>query len=303
MANFPNMTLVQFLQRDPDPFQHYHRDQSDSTTSNARYQIAAVRNILPWPEFSLGHIVNQFGALLNNVQVAGDAHPITPPPFFAAEDYLREIISIYADRPVRRALTQTFQHLARAPGNQMRGRTPITLGSGSLAKLIDKYAPDRAFYEVPAEESINRLPGEIKPSWKWQSAWHRDGNPFIRARVAARLAQLSYYMLQQGHGEPHSGARYGYMLTDRELVAFRKDDTRGSVYMSQPIPWRGEPEDGTPRLTVLLGLWYLGMLASSDNGWTLQQQPGDPTDEQLMISQSQGTSGNNAASSSTLPQR
>lgn len=282
MANFPNMTLMQFLQLDPNPFQYYHRGQSGTTTSNISYDLAEINNILPWPEFNLGHILNQFGALLDNVRVAADACPITPPPLFAAEDYLREIVSIYADRPVRRALAQTFDHLARAPGNQMRGRTPITLGSGSSAKLINSFVPDRAFYEVPAAESVNRLPGEIKPSWKWQSAWHGSGTERLELKVATRLTQLSYYMLQQGHRQRHSGARYGYMLTDRELVAFKKEDARGTIRMSRSIPWRGRPADGTPRLTVLLALWYLGMLASMDGDWALQQQPGDPTDQQLM---------------------
>ncbi|KAM3456698.1 hypothetical protein MY3296_001653 [Beauveria thailandica] len=297
IANMTTMTLMEFLQNDPRTFRHYNRGQSDNTTSNSTYQVAGVNTFLPWPQFSLGNIMNQFGGLLNNVRIASDAHPATPPPRFAAEDCLREVIAMYADRPVRRALARTFAHIAASPGNPLAGRTEITLGAGSSAVLVGGFVPDRAMYDPHVDDSINRLPGEIKPSWKWKSAWADLASP-QHHKFTERLSQLSFYMLQQGYRQAqHSGARYGFILTDYELVAFRKEDTHGTISMSEPVRW-GRPAGQQPRLTVLLALWYLGMLASHDDDWNLDAQPGDPTDEELFSRQRRAGNADEAAGSS-----
>ncbi|OAA66025.1 hypothetical protein ISF_03863 [Cordyceps fumosorosea ARSEF 2679] len=278
------VTLMQFLQNDPNALRYYHRGQRPTTTSNKLFEIAAVREIRAWPEFSLQNIVNRFGNLLNNVQIATDVQPVTPPPRFAAEDYLRELVAIYADRPVRRALASTFEHMTADPNHpdpDLAGRTPTTLGAGSSAKLISKFVPDRAIYDPSLDEPINRLPGEIKPSWKWKWDWAIAEGSARSSMALVRLSQLTFYMLQQGYREPHSGARYGYMLTDQELVAFRKISRR-VICMSERVPWGGQQGNGPERLTVLLALWYLGMLASDDDDWNLDAQPDDPTDAQLI---------------------
>ncbi|OAR02974.1 hypothetical protein LLEC1_07110, partial [Akanthomyces lecanii] len=158
----------------------------------------------------------------------------------------------------------------------------MTMGAGSSAILVSNFVPDRAMYDPNIDASVNRLPGEIKPSWKWKQAW-LDPNSVLRDKCLTRLAQLTFYMLQQGYQQPHqSGARYGYMLTDRDLVAIRKDDAQRTVSVSRPVPWAGRGTGGQPRLTVLLALWYLAMLASDDNGWSLNAQPGDPEDALLL---------------------
>ncbi|ATY64073.1 hypothetical protein A9K55_003768 [Cordyceps militaris] len=275
-----NVTLMEFLQNDPRPFRYYHRGQSDSTTSHELFEIAQVRTTYPWHQFNLQTIINQFGALLNNVRIANDAHPSTPPPRFAAEDCLREIISIYADRPVRRALARAFEHIAANPSSQWAGRTETTLGAGSSARLVGTFVPDRAMYDPNIEVSVNRLPGEIKPSWKLQSAWLAPNSRYRRAFLK-RLAQLTFYMLQQGYRAQHSGARYGYVLTDKEIIAFRKEDAQHTISVAEPVQWAG-PSDGKPRMTVVLALWYLGMLASHDTDWNLDAQQGDPTDSELI---------------------
>lgn len=271
---------MEFLQTDPAAFQYYDRNQANTSTYHERFDITRVTNIHTWDEFNLGTIMNQFRDLLDNVRVGTDARPITPPLRFAAEDYLRELVCVYADRPVRRALARTFTYIAANPSNEWVGRTAITLGAGSSTALIGKFVPDRAMYNPSVDVSVNRLPGEIKPSWKWDAAWLAPHSERRRVGIK-RLSQLTFYMLQQGYRAQHSGAKYGYMLTDKELIAFRKEDAQRTISVSKPVPWAG-PSNGEPRMTVLLALWYLGMLSSHDDDWNLDAQPGDPADSELI---------------------
>lgn len=61
-------------------------------------------------------------------------------------------------------------------------------------------------------------------------------------------------------------ARYGYILTNTELVAVKRLEGGGRLAVSTPMPWRG---GGVGELSVLLALWYLGMLAAEDATWFL----------------------------------
>ncbi|ATY61552.1 hypothetical protein A9K55_007992 [Cordyceps militaris] len=295
MAN--QITLMQFLQQDPPGFQFQHRSYSNTSTKNRKYENAAITSIGRWGSFNIFTILQQYDHLINiDVSIASDALVSTPPPLLGAEDGLRELVATYVDRPVRRALARTFEHLAANNAPFMRGRTPVTLGAGSSARTVDEFMPDRAFYDPTAAVALdpqnpratvpppppNRLPGEIKPSHKWSADWL--GDPSAELLVFSRLGQLSYYMVLQGIGHPqHRGAKYGYMINDKGLVAFRKVNAHGSIEHSDPIPWGGAG-DTPQRLTVMLALWYLGMLASSDSDWTLPTVLGDPGDEQLRAS-------------------
>ncbi|EQL35062.1 hypothetical protein BDFG_03275 [Blastomyces dermatitidis ATCC 26199] len=69
------------------------------------------------------------------------------------------------------------------------------------------------------------------------------------------------------------GSRYGFVLTDHELVAVRRLDGNGNLELSAPIyPGRitGRQLNHVSRLCWLYG--YLGMLAAKDVGqdrWNL----------------------------------
>lgn len=163
----------------------------------------------------------------------------------------------------------------------MQGRTAVTLDVGSSAVIVNDFVPDRAFYDELSRAPVNRLPGEIKPNFRFESSW-KNGSGVQAARFFKRLGQLSFYMLQQGKEQSHSGAKYGFMLSNTELIAFRKNASLGVMEMSYPIPWdTGRPEGNPTGLTVFLALWYLGLLASQDNDWALPPRPGDPSDREL----------------------
>lgn len=147
------------------------------------------------------------------------------------------------------------------PELALRGLSPTTVDGGSAAAIIDRFRPDTAFVAV-AESSFsahNRAPGDLKMSWKWGSSMR-----YTRARPVKReykqvLAQVNYYMRQHN-------ARYGYILTNAELVAVKRLGGNGRLALSAAIPWTS---GGAGQMSVLLALWFLGMLAAEDDNWAL----------------------------------
>lgn len=83
-------------------------------------------------------------------------------------------------------------------------------------------------------------------------------SPNKRAEYRQALSQVNWYLKQPG-------SRYGFILTDRELVVFRRSNNIGWVELATSIPFAlgGSPSQPQP---VPLALWYLGMLAAQDQG-------------------------------------
>jgi hypothetical protein len=143
--------------------------------------------------------------------------------------------------------------------NLMNGLTALSFDVGEAARTINMFVPDTAYYVTNQHgTSWNRAPGDVKPSWKWNTA-QRTGTDYQRKEYRQALSQVNYYMKQ------HS-SRYGFVLTDHEMVAVRRLDDNGNLQLSNPIPWDIGGTAAQPQLTVLLALWYLGMLAAHDQG-------------------------------------
>lgn len=185
--------------------------------------------------------------------------PTSPPRAITAENALRSKISEYVFPRVRRGLRAGFNHLAML--NQMTGLTNLSFDVGESAKVIDSFKPDTAYFAVdlPAGTSWNRAPGDIKPSWKWSTALAAHPILGIRSEFRQALSQVNWYMKQH-----HS--RYGFLLTDRELLVFRRLNNTGHLELASPVPFSIGGCAAQPQLTVLLALWYLGMLAAQDQG-------------------------------------
>lgn len=66
-------------------------------------------------------------------------------------------------------------------------------------------------------------------------------------------------------------ARYSFILTDSELVAVRRLDRNGNLELSNSVPWTATGTVERPSMTVLLGLWYLSMLAAHEQYWFREQ--------------------------------
>ncbi|EEQ84663.2 uncharacterized protein BDCG_07932 [Blastomyces dermatitidis ER-3] len=53
---------------------------------------------------------------------------------------------------------------------------------------------------------------------------------------------------------------------NRAPVPVRRRDDDDNLDLAQPIPWNARGSPGNEQLTVMLVLWYLGMLAAQNNG-------------------------------------
>jgi hypothetical protein len=196
---------------------------------------------------------------LNNAVIAADPMPASPPRPITAENVLQAQICEILRPRIRRSLRVGFAFLAANSG--MLGRTELCFDVGESARTIETYKPDTAYFDIHAAPATapNRAPGDVKPSWKWRTEMRANQIVSQRNEYRQALSQVNFYMNQHD-------SRYGFLITDRELVAIRKLDRNGNLELAQPIPWTTGGTAAQPRLTVMLALWYIGMLASHDQG-------------------------------------
>ncbi|KAL2369388.1 hypothetical protein RJ035_007362 [Blastomyces gilchristii] len=192
-----------------------------------------------WSEFTYAHIMQLYGTLLQQVQIENEPMPNSPPQPINTEPM--------------------FAHLAPQLANLHL--TLITVDIGDAAQIINNFRPDIAFFRAGStlNSSPNRCPGDLKVSWKWGSDWAAAESQIDRTEYLQVLSQINFYMKQHN-------ARYGFALTDTELVPIKRLDANGNLLVARAIPWEA---GGPGRLTVLMGLWYLGMLGAVDDDWQL----------------------------------
>lgn len=261
MANNNQENLRRYLSNVPRmlPFVPHHATGGSNTRSNHRYEARDLQGFEPWPEFNVQTIVTQYNDQMGRF-IVNDPFPDTPPLYIGKEYSISHRLWEYLGPRVRRPLRTGFNPLPP-------GHTPIfwNLGDVSPPMDLERSCPDLTFYaeeqstigDVRLPPLHNRLPGDIKPSTKWHSSMGEgDGDTEYRQAIS----QLNYYM-------PIQTARYGYILTDRELVAFERIPTEhyrvARLRRSTPIPWiPTELHDAEHTPTVLMALWYLGMLAA-----------------------------------------
>lgn len=188
--------------------------------------------------------------------------PTTPPQPFISEAGFQAHFNILIRNRVKRALRAGFQHLQSSNALPLH-LSLLSFGEGSLARIIDDFVPDFAFVDMTPRPGLNpnRAPGDVKPSYKWSSSM-QGASGAKNAEYKKALAQLNFYMVQ-------NGARYGFLCTNSELVAFKRLDGDGGLENSVPVRWTTSGSAGNPRLTVLLALFHIGMLAANDAGWFL----------------------------------
>lgn len=250
-----NISLLQYLQLGPPalPVSDYRHPEDNTSTS---YSGADIEHIGRWTDFDLGTIMEQYRPLLMQTQIQHEPMPGSPPMPINSQISVRRRFTLYLESRVRRALRQSFQQLAAR--NQLGRRHILSFAEGDQAGVIDDCVPDIAYFatDVPPLGRSNRAPGVIKPSYKWSTALRNSALGGDRDEFMQGLSELNFYMDQHN-------AHYGFLLTDRELVAIRKIGV-GRIELSDSIPWTAQGNAAQPRLTVLLSLWYLGMLAADD---------------------------------------
>ncbi|KKZ64660.1 hypothetical protein EMCG_09423 [[Emmonsia] crescens] len=85
------------------------------------------------------------------------------------------------------------------------------------------YRPDTAYFdEALPGTGLNRAPGDIKPSFKWNTGKANHALPTVCNEYCQPLSQVNFYMNQ------HT-TRYGFLLTNTELVVFQRLDANGNL--------------------------------------------------------------------------
>ncbi|KAJ9259421.1 hypothetical protein DTO207G8_984 [Paecilomyces variotii] len=228
-------------------------------TTNTADEADDISGIAVWHGFNLQTIIHRYGNILGQTHLPPDPMPTSPPRAITAGNALRSKIYEYVFPRVRRGLRAAFNTLTAT--NQMNGLTSVSIDVGEAAKIIENYKPDTAYFALalPAGTSWNRAPGDIKPSWKWSTALANHPMDTYRTEFRQALSQVNWYMKQHN-------SRYGFILTNQELVVIRRLDNHGNLELAPPIPFTAGGTVAQPRMTVLLALWYLGMLAAQDQG-------------------------------------
>ncbi|KAJ5688560.1 hypothetical protein N7462_002952 [Penicillium macrosclerotiorum] len=248
----------------PLPSLQSHPEQESYVPRTNRACPDDIQRIVDWPEFSYPAIRRRYDGLLGTTQICPEEiHPLAFRSLRNKAVLDFTVNTLIADR-VRTALEAVFkQH----PRELIRKRlVPITMGSGHLASPIKPYEADVAFYEPHDENdpdtyflNPNRAPGGLKVSWKWKSTWRASQNEMERRFYLLHLSRVNLYMQLYG-------SKYGFILTDKEFVAIKRLDNMGNLAVSEPIHWI---DGGNDRPSIILGLWYLGMLAAEKN-WRLE---------------------------------
>ncbi|KAK2831930.1 hypothetical protein FQN49_007029 [Arthroderma sp. PD_2] len=254
------ISLMELLQQGHPSFPSSPPDQPEAITNNPNFSPSEVIPIPPgvWAQFNLPTILQEYQALLTSTMVAPDPFPGSPLQPVTTKGLIESKFQIlFCDR-VRRGLRRTFEQLRST--NQYTGVTNIAIGHRDIARAVLYFRPDVAYY-VPGQPSgsgPNRAPGIIMPSWVWNSAM-ATGSARQQMDYRYILSRLNYYM------RLHK-AQYGFLATEEELFAARRLDDEGSLELSPSIYWETEGSTESPRLTLMLALWYLGMLASQEQG-------------------------------------
>ncbi|KAK2805598.1 hypothetical protein FQN50_006113 [Emmonsiellopsis sp. PD_5] len=257
MAAF--QTLLDYLMVAPPGLPTEETNKTPNTT-NDQYNWRQINSVNVWHEFTYAHIIQRYGHFLQQVLIESEPMPNSPPEAIKTEPMFANSFAIYLQSRLRRALRAGFQHLA--PQLTTLHLTPLKIGIGDAAQIIDNFRPDITLFQASSAlgSSPNCCPGDLKVSWKWGSGLETAEKWTDRREYAQVLSQVNFYMKQ------HS-TQYGFVLTDAELVPIKRLDANGNLLVARSIPWEVA---GPGRLTILLGLWYLGMLGAADDDWQLQ---------------------------------
>ncbi|RAH64708.1 uncharacterized protein BO66DRAFT_335634, partial [Aspergillus aculeatinus CBS 121060] len=255
--------LLAFLQHGPSavPIDVQNPNTHNTISASGRYGYRDIRSVGIWSDFNIHEIMRRYGALLTTSGLQDNPFRNSPMDSLTTESTLVHLIARSSTDRVQEALRCGFALLNPA---QHARFSVVYYGAGEAAARIERCAPDLAFYDphLPSHIRPNRLPGDVKPSYKWNTGLANSPSHTDRKEYKQVLSQVNYYMIQHQ-------ARYGFILTNRELVAIRRLDNHGNLQLAAPVPWTASGTATHPQLTVLLALWTLGMLSSDNQDWSL----------------------------------
>lgn len=170
--------------------------------------------------------------------------PTSPPQPIRDESLFQLRFSWFILPRLRRAHRAGFEQLA--PQLQARNLKPISIDGGSTPSFIGNLSPNLAFRKADdiTGEGANPCPGNLRISWKWKSVWRASPDQLERREHRQALSQMHFYM-KQYH------IRYGFFITDTELVLIQRLPENGHIALADAFP---RTSQGDGQLTVLLRL-------------------------------------------------
>lgn len=272
------------------------RSKSRTNTTNQSWRRPS--RIAKWEDFDCASLMKCCGGLFYEML----KHTIEPMQFphlekdlirFADEAALEKHYISQWTHPI---VTTALSHAQRQSND--RGLRPpfVEMVAGGNAQSISGHKPDwagtRTMVPDNPNQTVNILPGDTKVSYKWKST------EIVPKEVNANdLVQNWFWPLRQIFTYcMNFKTRYGYIISDEEVVAFRvrvprerltENKSKRKIVLSKdrgtieyvPIYDSTQDPGGEKRLTMNLAIWWLHLLAA--NSRSIQTTYGPLKDEIL----------------------
>ena len=292
-------TLLKYL-RTPDPTVNGDRCPKGGNTTQSTYDTP--REVLEWEEFGYETLTRIYGGrlcdILNQTFDLVDFTNIPDFPFcrYYDEDSFQSLLVKWNLSVVTEALAKSQPLLLRARDHVYMvkgGQAPSPKAKAEEKKkrgwkpdwgcTVGDSGPTIAPGDEDSEPSL--LPGDSKVSKKWSSSLIEPGrvqNRWGSKNWLSPLRQIYSYCLSNNR-------RYGYLITDIELVVVRvrlnrkTEQTAQVIYSDtdslrecarkygvleyKAIPWQtatGDPAQTACGLTMNLALWWLHLMATGN---------------------------------------
>ncbi|XWW93993.1 hypothetical protein V2A60_001932 [Cordyceps javanica] len=231
-----------------------------SSCPNDAYSPEDITHVASWTGFNLCTIEEKFRPVLRDTQIAAEPMPTSVPPVVRNKTDVEAHVADYLRRPMRHALAAGYDQMRST--NTLGHYRIREWGLQGAARSLGRYTPDYSLVAPGTNPrfTANHLPGDARSSLTWRSCWRNHETKSLSNAYLDALAQVNYYMKRHG-------TRYAYIITELEFVAIERLSDKGELAVSASIPWDARGSPGNPRLTVMLALWYLGMLASHNTEW------------------------------------
>jgi hypothetical protein len=223
-----------------------------------------IRQIRPWTSFSTSTI-NSIAGLhgLLSIGLPTLSFPAPPPRTKSSsqpetESELASIYNSFYGTKLNAALSlsQGQRHLVMRPSPKNAGANEAT--------FISNYTDDTS--QLIYGRGLGRVVGLVKSFDRWNTGMRVEGN-HRKVEYLRGLAHLHQCMRS-------NGCRYGFIITEIELIVVRNGAEATphfgyleiqTIQLATHTPTdQPEGEVQEPKMTALLALWYLHMLARDD---------------------------------------
>lgn len=256
---------------------------SKSRTNTKHQGWRRPSRIKKWEDFDCASLMKCCGGIFCEML----KHTIEPMKFPHLEDTIRfsdedALEKHYVSQWTHPIVATALSHAQRQASG--RGLRPpfVAMVAGGNAQSISGHRPDwartRATVPDDPNQPVNILPGDTKVSYKWKSTEivpKEVGKNDLEKNWFWPLRQIFTYCM-------NAKTRYGYIISDEEVVAVRvrappherlaEDKPNHRAALSEDrgtleyIPIYESTQDlgGEERLTMNLAIWWLHLLAAND---------------------------------------